>query len=161
MYYNCSRFHHLKLHGTIIHSKKVNWKIHRNSSLKIFEHENIVLCTYHRNLFFNFKQFDHHWKLLKTLDLNTYQGFLFLFFKQLFLVISMNISKIKHHSYETLNLQVYLIILVLTHENLWFWGGFCKEKVIFITGMSFFLFLTHGNEFLSMFWTINAWRIHN
>ena len=36
-----------------------------------------VLCTYHRNLFFNFKQFDHHWKLLKTLDFNTYQGFLF------------------------------------------------------------------------------------
>ena len=104
---------------------------------------------------------DHHWKLLKTLDLNTYQGFLFLFFKQLFLVISMNISKIKHHSYETLNLQVCLIILVLTHENLWFWAIFCKEKVIFITGMSFFLFLTHGNEFLSMFWTINACRIHN
>ena len=30
-----------------------------------------------RNLSLNFKQFDHHWKLLKTLDFNTYQGFLF------------------------------------------------------------------------------------
>ena len=28
-----------------------------------------------RNLFFNFKQFDHHWNLLKTLSFNTYQGF--------------------------------------------------------------------------------------
>ena len=43
------------------------------------------------NLFFNFKQFDHHWKLLKTLDFNTYQGFLFLFFIQKFLAISMNL----------------------------------------------------------------------
>ena len=30
-----------------------------------------------RNLFFNFTQFDHHWKLLKAIDFNTYQGFLF------------------------------------------------------------------------------------
>ena len=127
MYYNCSRFHHLKLHGAIIHSKKVNWKIHRNSSLKIFEHENIILCTYHRNLFFNFKQFDHHWKLLKTLDFNTYQGFLFFvlytvipgyFNEFIYEIMKWNISKIKHHSYEVLNLQVYLIVLVLTHGNL-------------------------------------------
>ena len=32
-----------------------------------------------RNLSLNFKQFDHHWKLLKTLDFNTYQGFQFFF----------------------------------------------------------------------------------
>ena len=42
-----------------------------------------------RNLFFSFKQFDHHWKLLKTLDFNTYQSFLFLFF--IVVVISMNV----------------------------------------------------------------------
>ena len=28
------------------------------------------------------------------------------------------ISKIKYHTYEVLNLQVYLTVLVLTHENL-------------------------------------------
>ena len=33
--------------------------------------------------------------------------------------MKLNISKIKkHHNYEVLNLQVYLIILVLTHGNL-------------------------------------------
>ena len=50
-----------------------------------------LICTYHRNLFFNFKQFDHCWKLLKTLDFNPYQGFLFLFFIKVLLVISMNL----------------------------------------------------------------------
>ena len=29
-----------------------------------------------------------------------------------------NILKIKHHSYEVLNLQIYLIVLVLSHGNL-------------------------------------------
>ena len=33
-------------------------------------------------------------------------------------IMKLNISKIKHHNYEVLNLQVYLIVLVLTHENL-------------------------------------------
>ena len=33
-------------------------------------------------------------------------------------IMKWNISKIKHNSYEVLNLQVYLIILVLTHGNL-------------------------------------------
>ena len=33
-------------------------------------------------------------------------------------IMKWNISKIKHHSYEVLNLQVYLIVLVLTHGNL-------------------------------------------
>ena len=32
----------------------------------------------YRNLFFNFKRFDHYLKLLKKLDLDTHQGFLFL-----------------------------------------------------------------------------------
>ena len=126
-YYDCSRFHQLKPQGVLIRSQKVNWKIHRNSSLKIFEHENIVLCTYHRNLFFNFKQFDHHWKLLKTLDFNTYQCFLFFvlymvipgcFIECIYEKMEWNISKMKHHSYEVLNLQVYLIVLVLSHGNL-------------------------------------------
>ena len=44
----------------------------QKSSLEIFKRENIVLFF---NL--NFKQFDHHWKLLKTFNFNTYQGFLF------------------------------------------------------------------------------------
>ena len=64
-----------------------------------------------------------------------------------------NLSKIKHHSYEVLNLQIYLIVLMLTHGN----GRlFCKENVIFITGMSFFQLLPPENEFLQMFWTINT-----
>ena len=62
-----------------------------------------------RKLFFNFKQFHHHWKLLKTLDFNTYQGFLFFvlytvipgyFSEFIYEIIKCNISKIKHHSYE-------------------------------------------------------------
>ena len=100
----------------------MNWKIHRDNFLKIFKHGNIVLCTYHRNLFFDFRQFDHHWKILKTLDLNTYQGFLFWLFivfsgyfnEFIYEIMKWNISKIKHHSYEVINLQVYLIISMLT-----------------------------------------------
>ena len=57
MHYNCSWFHQLKLQGTNVSFQEVNWKICRNSSLKILEHENTVLCTYHRNLFFNFNLF--------------------------------------------------------------------------------------------------------
>ena len=116
-YYNCSQFHQLKLQGAFILSQKVNWRIHRNSLLKNFGHEKIVLCTYHRNLFFIFKQFDHHWKLLKTLDCNTYQGFLFLFFytvipgyfnEFIYEIMKRNISRVKYHNYKVLNLQVYL-----------------------------------------------------
>ena len=55
-------------------------------------------------------------------------------------IMKWNTSKIKHHNYEVLlNLQVQLIVLVLTHGNLYSWEIFCKEKVIFITGMPFFL----------------------
>ena len=116
-------------------------------------------------MFFDFKQFDHNWKLLKTLDFNTYQGFLFFvlytvipgyFNEFIYEIMKWNISKIKHHSYEVLNLQVYLIVLVLTHGNLQFWGISCKEKVIFIRGMPFFLLLPLESEFLQKFWTINA-----
>ena len=71
-------------------------------------------------------------------------------------IMKWNISKIKHHNYEVLNLQVYLIVLMLTHGNLSFWGIFCRANVIFITGMPFFLLLPHENEFLQIFWTINA-----
>ena len=67
-----------------------------------------------------------------------------------------NISKIKHHSYKVLNLQVHFVVLVLTHRNLSFWAIFCKANVIFITGMPFFLLLPPENEFLQIFWTINA-----
>ena len=35
-------------------------------------------------------------------------------------------------------------------------GVFYKEKVIFITGISFFLLLPSGNKFLQTFVTINA-----
>ena len=81
-----------------------------------------------RNSFLNFKQFDDHWKLLKTLDFNTYQGFLFCvlytfipgyFNEFIYEIMKWNISKIKkHHNYEVLNLQVYLIIVVLTDGKL-------------------------------------------
>ena len=63
-------------------------------------------------------------------------------------IIKWNISNINHHSYEVLNLQVYLKFFVLTHGNLKLWRIFCKEKVIFITGMSFFLLFPRQNEFL-------------
>ena len=87
-----------------------------------------------KHLFFNFKQFDHHWKLLKALYFNTYQGFLFLFFIQfipgylnkfIYEIMEWNISKVKHHSYEVLNLQVKLIV------NSWkpvILGGFLQRK---------------------------------
>ena len=67
-----------------------------------------------------------------------------------------NVRKIKHYSHKVLNLQVYLIVLVLTHGNLQFWWIFCKENKIFITGIPFFLTLPPENEFLQTFWTINA-----
>ena len=58
--------------------------------------------------------------LLKTLDFNTYQGVLFLFLivipgyfnGLIYEIMKRNISKIKHHSYEVLTLQVYLTVLV-------------------------------------------------
>ena len=37
---------------------------------------------------------------------------------KLYKLMKWNISKIKHHNYEVLNLQVYLIIWALTHENM-------------------------------------------
>ena len=65
---------------------------------------------------FNFKQFDHQWKLLKTLDFNTYLLFFVLytvipgyFNEFIYEIMKLNISKIKHHSYEVLNRQVYIL----------------------------------------------------
>ena len=41
-----------------------------------------------------------------------------------------NISKIKHHRYEVLNLQVCLLVLVLTHGNVYGnSGGFFAKKI--------------------------------
>ena len=120
----------------------MNWKIHRNSSLKIFEHENIVLCTYNRNLFFYFEQFGHHWTLLKTLGFNTHQGFLFFvlytviphYFNELiYEIMQWNISKIKHHSCEVLSLQVYLVVPVIL-------GDFLQRKYDFYYRNAIFSF---------------------
>ena len=160
----------LTLQATLTPSQKVNWKIHRNSSLKIFEHENIVLCIYHINFLFNFKQFHHHWKLLKTLDFNIYQGFLFFvlytvipgyFNEFIYEIMKWNISKIKHHSYEVLNLQVYLIVLVLTHAILWDFlqrkGDFYYRNAIFSTFTPWkWIFSNALNHKCSL-----QWRIHN
>ena len=143
----------------------MNSKIHRNSSLKIFEHENIVLCTYHRNLFFIFKQIDHHWKLLKTLDCNTYQGFLFLFFytvipgyfnEFIYEIMKRNISNIKHHSYEVLNLQIYFIVLVLPHGNLLSLGNFLQRKCDFYYKNAIFSILTPWKWIFTSFEPLNA-----
>ena len=107
-----------------------------------------------RNLSFNFKQFDHHWKLFASF---------FMLFIQLFLVISINlymkcwsISKIKHHTYKVLNLQVYIISFGVNSWKPVILRDFLLKKVIFITGMLFFLLLPPSNEFLQKFWTINA-----
>ena len=77
------------------------------------------------NLLFNFKQSDHHWKLLKTLDFNTIKASFFVLYtvipgyfnEFIYEIMKWNISKIKHHSYEVLNLQVYLIVLVLNYRS--------------------------------------------
>ena len=71
-------------------------------------------------------------------------------------IMKWNISEIKHHTYEVLNMYVYLIFWVLTHGNLKFWQIFWKEKLIFISEMPFFLLLPPENESLQLFWTINA-----
>ena len=159
MYYNYSRFHQLKLQGAIICSKKVNWKIHRNNSLKIFKHKNsfmhlpIEVCFWTLNSFIIIENF---WKHL-TLIISRLPLFFVLytvtpgyFNEPIYEIMKWNISKIKHHSYEILNMQVYLIVLVLTHGNLQFWGISCKEKVIFITGMPFFLLLPLESKFLQV-----------
>ena len=125
-YYNCSPFQTVNTSGCSYTFLKSELKDTHKQSLKIFEHENIVLCTYQRNLFLNLKQFHHRWKLLKTIDFHTYQGVLFLFFTVIagyfngfiYEIMVSNISKIKHHSYNVLNLQVYVIVLVLTHGSL-------------------------------------------
>ena len=70
------------------------------------------------------------WSSLETFEnawLYTYQGFLFFVLytvisgylnELIYEIMKWNISKIKDHSCEVLNLQVYLIVLVLTHGNL-------------------------------------------
>ena len=102
-----------------------------------------------RYLFFNFKQFDHHWKLLKILHVNTYQGFLFFvlytfipgYFNELiYEIMKWNTSKIKHHSYEVLNRQVYLIVVLLTHGNLYCGRFFAKKRWFLLQGCYFFCF---------------------
>ena len=86
------------LKGAIICFQKVNWKIHRNSSLKIFEHENIAsnsLIFFFKILyisrplsfvlffilFFQFismnlsiKQWHEIWKILKTTTMKYQTG---------------------------------------------------------------------------------------
>ena len=64
----------------------------------------------------------------------------------------MNIWKIKYHSYKVLNLQVNLIVLVLTHGNQWFLGIFLEKRWFLLQKCNFFYFYP-----LKMnFWTINA-----
>ena len=101
------------------YTETVHWK-----SLNM---KTLFYALINSNLSFYVKQFDHHLKLSKTLDFNTYHGFLFFvlytvipgYFKEfLYEIMKLNISKIKHHIYKVLNLQVHLIVLVLTHGNL-------------------------------------------
>ena len=143
----------------------MNWKIDRHSSLKIFEHENTVLCTYQLkfvlqlqklwSFFLFFRNFRKHLALIHTKAF-----FFFFFFFVLYAVIPFyfnefinkimkwNIANIKNYNYEVLNLQVHLTRLALTHEK--------KEKMIFTRRMPFFLLLPPENKFLQKVWTINA-----
>ena len=89
---------------------------------------NMYACLTNRNLFFYFKQFHHHWKFLKTLDFDTYQGFLFFvlytviphyFNEFIYEIIKWNISKIKHHNYKVLNLQGTLFSVGYSEKDIW------------------------------------------
>ena len=104
---------------------------------------------------FNFKQLDHHWKLLKT-----FGGFLVFvlpgyFNEFLYEIMKWNISAIKPHLWST----KLVSILNTSGANTWkpvLLGDLLQKKVIFITGMPFFLLLHPESEFLLKFWTINA-----
>ena len=50
----------------------------------------------------------------------------------------------------------WFFMILLFSESFSHWAIFFKEKVIFITGMLFFLLLPPENEFLQKFWTMNA-----
>ena len=73
-------------------------------------------------------------------------------------IMKWNTSKIKHHNYEVLlNLQVQLIVLVLTHGNLYSWEIFAKKRWFLLQECHFFyFFLLPENDFLQKFWTTNA-----
>ena len=100
---------------------------------------------------FNFKQLDHHWKLLKT-----FGGFLVFvlpgyFNEFLYEIMKWNISTIKPHLWST----KLVSILNTLGANKWkpvLLGDLLQKKVIFITGMPFFLLLHPENEFLRKFW---------
>ena len=64
-----------------------------------------------------------------------------------------NISKIKHHSYEVLNQQVYFIVLV---KPVILGDFFEKKMCILLQECDFFLLLPPENDFLQTFWTIAA-----
>ena len=106
-------------------------------------------------LSFNFKQFDHHWKLLKT-----FEGLLVFvlpgyFNEFLYEITKWNTSTIKPHLW-----SIKLVSILNTlGANKWkpvLLGDLLRKKVIFITGMPFFLLLHPESEFLLKFWTINA-----
>ena len=92
-----------------------------------------------RNFFFNLKQFDHCSKLLKRLKFKNIKGSFFVFYtvipgyfnEFIYEIMKLNISKIKHHSNEVLNQQVYLEI---------FWRFFAKKRWFLLQGCHFFYF---------------------
>ena len=114
----------------------------KSSSKNLWTWKQFYALT-NKNLFFNFKEFDHHWKLLKTLDLNAYQGFLILFLIQLSLVISKNLY-MKYLKDETPQLWSIKPANILNSFGVKSWksvilGDFLQRKGDFITGVSFFL----------------------
>ena len=107
-------------------------------------------------LSFNFKQFDHHWKLLKK-----FEGFLVFvrpgyFNEFLYEIMKWNISTIKPHLWSIKLVSILNTLGANSWKPVLLGGDLLQKKVIFITGMPFFLLLHPENEFLQMFWTINA-----
>ena len=85
-----------------------------------FMHIPIEICSSTSNSVIIIENF---WKQLALIDMEAsffvLFGFIPAYFNEfIYEMMKWNISKIKHHSYEVLNLQVYWIALVLIHGNL-------------------------------------------
>ena len=78
----------------------------------------IEICSSTLNSLIIIGNFWKHLTLIKASLFVLYKVIPGYFNEFIYEIVKWNISKIKHHNYEVLKLQVYLIVLVLTHGNL-------------------------------------------
>ena len=169
MYYNCFWFHQLKRQGAIILYTPLFKEIQKRftENLWTWKHSLMQLpietCSSTSNSLIIIGNF---WKHLTLIHIKASFFVLYTvipgYFNELiYEIMKWNISKIKHHSYEVLNLQVYLIVLVLTHAILWDFlqrkGDFYYRNAIFSTFTPWkWIFSNALNHKCSL-----QWRIHN